>query len=205
MLNFDPKTYGPAVAELLEPEPLCELGPGRPNSSSRERLRSLNPAAIFAGATVVDQPMADCCLAGLWLLHNFLDESHALSQEIETPTGSYWHGIMHRREPDFGNAKYWFRRVGTHPVFGPLQEETRQILLTTSSENNLAPAQFLADQTAWDPYAFIDLCEAAQKGGPLDGLCRRVAQAEWRLLFDFCYRRSIGTWPSNSPAPKGTS
>ena len=46
--------------------------------------------------------MAACCLCGLWLLHDFLDESHSLSQEITTDTGSYWHGIMHRREPDYG-------------------------------------------------------------------------------------------------------
>ena len=53
--------------------------------------------------------MAACCLAGVWLLHDYLDESHTISQRIDTPSGSFWHGIMHRREGDFSNAKYWFR------------------------------------------------------------------------------------------------
>ena len=64
--------------------------------------------------------MALACMAGLWLRHDFLDESHRISQDLENPSGSYWHGIMHRRELDFSNAKYWFRRVGMHRVFEPL-------------------------------------------------------------------------------------
>ena len=204
MFKINPSAYGLAVAPLLDPEPLCELGPGRPDSSNRELLCALTPATLFVGSKIADRKMADCCLAGLWLLHDFLDESHVLSQEIATPTGSYWHGIMHRREPDFGNSKYWFRRVGTHEVFEPLCEAAKEIFLTNSSATPVS-ARFLGEQTSWDPYRFIDLCEAAQRDGPLSDICRLVAQAEWRLLFDFCYRRSIESWPSNLPVRRGIS
>ena len=69
-------------------------------TSRREAFRSFRLAIL---------DMAQACLAGLWLYHDFLDESHSISQEIATSTGSFWHGIMHRREPDPSNAKYWFR------------------------------------------------------------------------------------------------
>src|SRR5438874_740571 len=75
----------------------------------------------FPPSAVRDQDMAAACLAGLWLYHDFLDEAHRISQELDTTTGSYWHGLVHRREPDFSNAKYWFRRVGDHAIFPALQ------------------------------------------------------------------------------------
>jgi hypothetical protein len=83
--------YPAVVLELLTPARLCPLGPGRPNEAVRDRLAALTPAALFAPHKVRDADMACCCLAGLWLLHDFLDESHNISQDIETPTGSFWH------------------------------------------------------------------------------------------------------------------
>src|SRR2546426_5983164 len=45
--------------------------------------------------------------AGLWLYVDNLERSHTVSQGIETSTGSFWHGIMHRREGDFSNSHHW--------------------------------------------------------------------------------------------------
>ena len=58
---------------------------------------------MFQPQTVRDRDMAATCRSGLWLYHDFLDEAHTISQEIETPEGSYWHALVHRREPDFSN------------------------------------------------------------------------------------------------------
>src|SRR5689334_664586 len=58
--------------------------------------------------------------AGLWLYVDDLDRSHTISQGIHSPTGSLWHGIMHRREGDFSNSLYWMRRAESHPLFTTL-------------------------------------------------------------------------------------
>jgi hypothetical protein len=190
---FDPSHFAAPAARLLAETRLNELGPGRPNRAAEGELRQLTPDGLFAGREAVDAQMATACLAGLWLYHDFLDESHRLSQDGDGTSFSFWHGIMHRREPDYGNAKYWFRRVGDHPIYGRLLEEA-QALGRDDPPAGSDPAmrRLLADRT-WDAFAFVDLCEAALSGKPaIEVLCRKIQLCEWRLLFDYCYRKAVG-------------
>jgi hypothetical protein len=188
-MAFDRNDYGVAVAELIT-DGLPELGPGSPNVSVRPQLESLTAEQIFAGQKIVNRDAAQCCLSALWLWHDFLDESHTISQEIHTIDGSYWHGIMHRREPDFGNAKYWFHRVPRHPIFESLATTTRELTAKTQLDE---PAKYLTSQTTWDPFRFADLCENIARGrSKCEQLARQVARLEWQTLFDYCYREAVG-------------
>lgn len=189
---FDPTQYGAIVARLLTPERVAALGPGETDEALRPKLAGLEPADLFAGKRIADDQMASACLAGLWLYHDFLDESHALSQEIPTASGSFWHGIMHRREPDYGNAKYWFRRVGKHPVDGPLSAAAREITAEAGNPEGLGGVQGIAGQAAWDALAFVDACQrACREHGALEAVCRQIQLREWQLLFDYCYRAAV--------------
>ena len=49
---------------------------------------------------------------GLWYAVDELDRAHGIFQDDPSPEGSYWHGMLHRREGDFFNARYWFQRAG---------------------------------------------------------------------------------------------
>jgi len=60
----------------------------------------------------------------LHLLNDDLPRSHAIAEAREGDlTFDYLHAVVHRREGDYGNAKYWFGRVAAHPVlhdvYGP--------------------------------------------------------------------------------------
>jgi hypothetical protein len=186
---MDAIPYPPAIQEFIGEVRLAPLGPGTSNEAVRSKLEKLTAATAFAPETIRDNDLAQGCLAGIWLYHDFLDESHHISQEIETVEGSYWHGLMHRREPDFGNSKYWFRRVGRHEVFAELAHAAA----ACGKAHDLHPAaRLLTTQNSWDPFAFIDLCEQSYRGQvPCEELCRLIQEQEWRLLFDFCYQRAL--------------
>jgi hypothetical protein len=174
------------IASLIVPEHLNDLGPGRPNLAVCDQLRSV--AQRFA-AKVKDRNFANTCYAGLWLLHDFHDESHAISQDLHTIEGSYWHGILHRREPDCWNAKYWFRRVPTHPIFAELATDSATM---TRDAGTPTGSEYLLRQSSWDAAAFVDLCESAANGSDaLTMLCRRIQRREWDLLFAYCYQRAF--------------
>jgi len=189
VFQFDPQAYGEACAPLLQCQQPRELGLGTANRSVFAQLSSLDEVAVFGGRRVQQPDMALCCISALWLLHGYLDESHQISQSVHTSTGSYWHAIMHRREGDFPNSKYWFRRTGTHLIFEPLVDAARELAMKTGAGQ---ASDYLIKQATWDPYRFVDLCESALDHADCEMLARQAAQVEWQLLFDFCYRQSAG-------------
>jgi hypothetical protein len=190
MNDFDPQAYGPVFAPLLAIDRRRPLGAGSPDAGVRAALDELSSESAFAHAKVVDRDMAACCVAGVWLVHDFLDESHRISQGIDTPSGSFWHAIMHRREGDFSNAKYWLRRVGRHEVFDAIGQRAAELAAVRGAEQVVIN---VIREGTWDAPAFVDLCQAAERDQSAEGeLCRDIQQAEWELLFDFCCRAATG-------------
>jgi hypothetical protein len=189
MFRLDLRSLNAQVAPLVDAGRINDLGPGERDQSAYAGLKDLTPAALAAPRSLHDREMAQACLAGLWLFWDFLDESHQISQSLDTPEGSYWHAIMHRREPDYGNAKYWFRRLGQHPIFPQLATEARGLAGVDASPE----VAHLRVQDRWDPYRFVDLCQSAHDGqSAATTLCRQVQRTEWQLLFTHCLRAAVG-------------
>ncbi|TWU00683.1 hypothetical protein Pla108_16350 [Botrimarina colliarenosi] len=179
MDDFDPTRYGAPFAQAIGAEPAMPLDAGRPDRAMRPVLDALTAEAE---RSVVDRDAFSCCLAGVWLLHGYLDEAHRLCQDVPTADGSYWHGVMHRREGDYGNAQYWFRRAGEHPAGS----------LVASAAAAHPETVDLALGGHWNPVGFVDHVQrAAQRGGSLADACVAVQRAEWRALFDECWRKAV--------------
>jgi hypothetical protein len=196
MSAFELQAFGPAFAALLDVDRRRALDSGRPNAAALPELKKLSIDSAFAHIQSpfgkpqpADAEMGACCLAGIWLLHDYLDESHKISQAIDTSSGSFWHAIMHRREGDFSNAKYWFRHVGQHAVFDSIGQRAGELVAVRGEE---AMLKKLITSGTWDPFAFVDLCQAAIGGGKnARDLCLDIQQAEWELLFEHCYLAAV--------------
>lgn len=159
------------VTQIIEAAPLPGLAEDPRCSKTR--------AAIDALAKE-NTDLSPLQKSALWLLAGELDRSHTISQSDDSSEGSFWHGIMHRRERDFGNAKYWFRRVRSHAVHHDLAQHI------DSHQNNFTsklPLANLRDPESL-PAHLVDLCQHAQNGHPewIEDL-QQICWWEWQLLF----------------------
>ena len=189
VFKFDSAAYPAILRELIAFDKINELGPGIPDHTAGAALHDLDLAKVVSPQKIKNKNFSDACLAALWLRHDFLDESHKISQGIENSTGSYWHGLMHRREGDYWNSKYWFRRVGKHAIFSSLFSSVKQLL----SDVHYIGKPLPEEQESWDPFYFIDLVEKSNGlGSDLEILCRQIQRLEWLILFDYTYRKAAG-------------
>ena len=182
-MAFHPDSYGPTIAAILaldqNGERLMPLLAGTSSSvEAKARLCGQKAVDLFPGAQA-----PDAALAGLWLYFSCFDESHQIAQDVHSHEGSFWHAILHRQEPDSGNAAYWFRRVGHHPIFQDLCLSADGILAAY-------PEAEFRTGGKWDPFSFIMFCERAsqQPGSPSERAALEIQRSEWQLLFDYCAR-----------------
>ena len=169
---------GPALIQQAPPRPRLKTA-----------LEEPAVAKLLPGAS---RPARLALAAGLLQIHDFWDSSHEAAQAAddlgERGFSAYWHGIAHRREPDAGNAAYWFRRVGRHAVSGSLAQAARPILERHGDNRWTAR---LASRDAWDSQAMIDLCTGARPGSDQETLARRLQRLEMQLLLDATVDASI--------------
>lgn len=157
-------------------------------------LNKLKSAISSAVSSLEPGTLEHRCLeSGLLLFWDFPEESHQISQTMEgkgSPrTGDYWHGIMHRREPDAGNASYWFRRVGRHPAFehlGTRIVDWMSELGATAPQIDLVCRRLLSNRS-FDPFAMIQLSERAlvYPDSEEDVTCRMVQYLEMLNLLSW--------------------
>ncbi|GBF74075.1 hypothetical protein PA598K_02406 [Paenibacillus sp. 598K] len=183
------------VAVLEARRPLQPLQPRRIWDEALDRqIAELRIHDLGALAGETDKILS--IQAGLHLWNDSLDRSHTLSQDLEHPTGSYWHGIMHRMEGDFSNSKYWMRQAGEHPAMLELHRESQQWLREHGQLESLAESEALRilfalrDGEAWDPYRFVDAVERLQYDSQPDDQVRQALEQlqyiEMRCLLRYC-------------------
>ena len=115
MREISTDNYGPIAKDLLAkatPEKRPQsLVFATPDANALPLLKQMTDQSLSKNRRVRMPHDAQALQAAMWLLFDFMTESHEISQGLATPSGSYWHGILHRREPDAFNSKYWMARA----------------------------------------------------------------------------------------------
>jgi len=176
---FDVASLPETVRTILEPHEggrrLMPLAPRKPLAGPGLECLRQTDASDFGGGE-----RGGCVRSALFLYFSALDESHVISQGISSSTGSLLHGIMHRQEPDYSNAKYWFRRTSAHEIFPALREKALELDL---SDPSLGTA--IEQRPKWDAFWFVDQCErGVRKGGALEESLLEIQSLEWRLALE---------------------
>ena len=158
------------------------------SSEAVKKIQSL-PDRTMVGGNIKNGNMANAVRAGLLLVAGGWDEAHQIVQDTDTPEAHYWHGLVHRREPDPGNAKYWFRRLGCHPVFDKLIQDARLHQFSKPSVFDR-----IKKSRRWDPFQFIDLCTECEggQGSSLRNELELIQQREIYLLLSYCAQGALG-------------
>ncbi|HEX8525014.1 MAG TPA: hypothetical protein VF669_22375 [Tepidisphaeraceae bacterium] len=176
ILNINPAAYRtlvPTTSGLIQ---------------ARDILESTQPQDLLA-SPIRNRDESNGILAALWLYHDFLDESHTIAQGIDTPTGAFWHAIMHRREGDFSNSKYWYARCANHPVLKTIAAHAADLVNQFPADKQLLKIVM----TGWNPSAFVDLVEEVHRNpkDPRHDLAVRLQRLEWGTLFQSCTRAAV--------------
>ena len=172
------------IEGLLAAGSLAELGPNRrPEAKSIAQLdRELAP--IFREVNF-SKDVETSIRAAIYLWHDHLSESHRLAQDVDTPDGSLVHGIMHRREPDYTNAEYWFRRTGRHESFDELGRAAWELLQGRHPE----VCGRVSKAGQWDPFAFLQLCEGAETSPKWRRVLEELQGLEFQALLRSLWRK----------------
>ena len=207
-MNNSGKSAGAAAVAawkaLLAGPGLPELGPGpRAGVVALAVLEEACAKALArgAGSGLAGGPPAlltggergELARGAVLLWHDQHEVAHGIAQEIASREGSWLHGMLHRREPDYGNAAYWYQRVGQHPAFAELARRAGEIV-AEAGDGELRRGLFRG--AAWSARGFIDACEQCAGRSAMEARRRvlaRIQSVEFEVFLEHVLGGGEGT------------
>jgi hypothetical protein len=174
-----------AIQEILKiippgfPRPFDFLQKGTPIRKGLQAVSMLeNPG--------LDQESNLLLKAALYLYFDGFEEAHSIAQNHEGVGGNWVHALLHRREPDASNSRYWYRRTSIpRPLSGEIGREVLGLLEQKPVPELEKLKKKVAASKLWEPEIFVGLADPYVKedpASPVYHLLARIQEAEWRGL-----------------------
>jgi hypothetical protein len=176
------------MTQLQQRDTLPPLYPASVWSNSiNTQLVDSDDEKLFGEETLSDSQKQNL-RAGLLVWNDDIHAAHKIVQDVPDATGSFWHAIIHRREGDASNSRYWWARTGEHAAFERLNQAAQSTLSKETSREALSFAKRLQDAGKWLPNDFVGLCEKSRRG-QFDGeWLQRLQVVEFETLLNWCRR-----------------
>jgi hypothetical protein len=157
------------VSSFLRKVSLPRFSPTNPppNPDLITELEATDDAQI----SPVDSAARSCLRSLFFLAAGDLNRAHVIVQDLSSSNAYYIHGMIHRLEGDFGNARYWFRRARVHP--------TAPEMYRRAAVNSLT----IASHPVWDPELVTTLAEEVGQEAPSEEL-RAILTVEYEVLVE---------------------
>ena len=164
------------IKDLFYTNSLPSLGPEkREDSLDLTKCEGLIENALKFSSTEQQALIRSALL--LW--HDHLEASHEISQCLNSKDGNFLHALMHRREPDFLNTKYWLNQTGQYKAYSEIAKRSKILL----KEDSL-PKLFTGE---WNPYAMVDSVEHAKPNTQTYKTLQKIQQIEMEIFIETNY------------------
>jgi hypothetical protein len=172
------------LARKHDPHPFARLERGKPVVKGREAV-----AGLIEKGQEAANPKTILLQSAFYVCFDCFKEAHNIAQDHEGLIGNWLHAILHRREPDAGNSKYWYDRVKLPgKVSQGIAEESLKLLKSLSLQE-LEPLQRkMSKSGAWEPEIFVDLCDQFRPKDPSSlayWTLAKIQEIEWWCLVEF--------------------
>jgi hypothetical protein len=161
---------------------LPRVVPLRAKMSGATSQEGADLARLIAGSEV---PADSLIAALLWLRVGIIEPAHEIVQDDSTQSGSYLHGVVHRLEGDYWNAKYWFRHAKDQRW---MQLLSNAVVHRVAQEglSDVATKLKVLQQGVYLPTEFVSahehLSSSSHPGSEHEEAVGRIAFLEWECL-----------------------
>lgn len=147
--------------------------------AARSRVASAQTIRLHEfGRTALSTSRRTVATGLMFLWHDHWERAHEIAQSDEgEPDHDLLHGMIHRREGDFSNAKYWFRSAGPHAAFPMITARVASVA------RNHAVASKVIKEGVWNPSGFVDVVRDVSRGH--EEMCRAIQAAEMIGYFEW--------------------